>query len=379
MNPSPSSNAGVDQDDPMARDAMSPQQQRDLALLLLEQGQHEQRQRVNFNQALMAAAASTLPAVPINLSRTETRNAPVDASMQSGVPSTEFQREYLLELDRQRQRIVPQHQSQSIPSADFQRELLLDVERQRQQLQQSSQQQNLQMQLETSALLQQNLGRLLAAGLSQENISVSTGDPSGSARSTGIDSAELDRLLATESLLRSSRLQEAMNMLQNQGILLEDTFNRGSSNFSSANAAASCFFRPNDPILSQLLQSAVSSCASNTNGPITTGLQSIGHMGLLPGSITSIESPRGTASSAKRISDEQIFLSSKESKKQRATIKSGNASCFPLPARKHSRKISMKLGSFHALWNKLGDCALRQELFRRRLSRNFKSNRKAAH
>jgi hypothetical protein len=383
MNPSPAPSAGVDQDDPsLALEAVAAQQQRDLALLLLEQGQNEQWQRVTFNQALLAAAQqhSTLPAIPMNRSIAEPGSDAVDASIHSAVSSSELQREYMLDHERQHQRVLPQQHSQSISTADFQRELLLDVERQRQRVQflrqQSSQQQSMQLQLDSNALLQQNLGRLLAAGLSQENYNAGTS--SVPTRATGVDSTELDRLLATESLLRRSRLQDAVNMLQNQGILLEDTLNRGNSTFSSANASSTpCFPRQNGPFLSQLLQSAAGNCASISNRPMTTGVQDIGHMGLLPGSILSIGGPRDSTVSSKRNSDEKVF-SEKEAKKQKAEPKAGSASCFPLPSRKHSRRISMKLSSFHALWNKLGDCALRQELFRRRLSRNFKASSKTA-
>jgi hypothetical protein len=376
MNPSQAPNEGDDPDDPLARDALTAQQQRDLALLL-----QQQHQRATFHQALLAAAAqqrSTLPGVPMYRVMNDTAGGEtMDAvGRHSALPSAEF-RDYTLESERQNQRVLSQQQLHSFPTADFQRELFLDVERQRIQnlQQQSSQQQNLQRQLETSTLLQQNLGRLLAAGLSQESINAAS--PSVLARSRGVDNTELDRLLATESLLRRSRLQEAVNMLQNQGILLEDAINRDSSAFSNAPVSSTPWFpNPNDPILSQLLQSAASNCASVSNRPTATGSQNIGHLGLLPGSISSIEGPRDNANSAKRIPEEEKVLTEKEAKKQKATRKAGSASSFPLPSRKHSRKISMKLSSFHALWNKLGDCALRQELFRRRLSRNLKTSNK---
>lgn len=350
MNP-PNPNSGVDRDDPQASDmiGVAAQQRRDLqlAMLLLEQGQHDHRR--SLNEALLAHAAvqqiqSSLPAMlqSSNSSIGDPSCEIVDASIQSSTSSTELQRDYLLDLERQRQI-----------------------------MHRESQQQNLQMQLDTSALLQQNLGHLLAAGLIQENINA--GAPSVASISNGVGSTELDRLLAAESLLRRSRLQEAVHMLQNQGILLEDALNRGASDSSSVNAASTArVLLPNDPILPHFLQSSINSCTSIVNRPIDTGLRNFGHMGLLPATTSSIDGPRVDESSTKRKSEERKIVADKEAKKLKATGRRGNVACFPLPLRKHSRKFSMKLTSFHAIWNKLENCALRKEIFRRRLARNLK-------
>jgi hypothetical protein len=340
------------QHDPMdPSSAASQQHHHNLTMHWLEQQQLEHQNRHSLNQAIFAATQQ----------QQQQQNTSRPTRFQHLNPSfADDSRNTLLESGSTSNNSM----NSSISSAQLQHEYLLNAERQRQtmRLQQQSQQVHLQMQMENNSMLQQNLGRLFSEGRTNPDNSANSTN-SIAAAGTTVGDAELDQLMAAESLLRRGLLQETVQMLQMQGVSMVDAQNRRRNSIASLNEAAGAnFLAPNGPILPQLFQTSVTNSFPNGSQP--------SHSGILNGTFDG--NPRVSLLSAKRLSEEQEIRASKKPKNQNgATYMSKHAS-FPLPSRKQARRISIKFTSFQTSWDKLENTTFRKEIFRRRLYKSFK-------
>lgn len=244
------------------------------------------------------------------------------------------------------QSITNQQLSGILPlSSNYQHAYLHDAHRQRQQ--EATEQGN----TSNNTLLQHNLDQLLVSSRAQE-----------------VEGAELNRLLAAESLVmqRRTKMEEAVRMIQLQGLqgTMQDAIYRGDTM-----AGLSI---PTGPILP--LNFLTTNSAPQQNLRMLPAIFHHGHLGVLP---LSLQSPfrSGDSPHSKRKAEEQDTELGKESGKKRALPSAAN--CCPLPSRKQARIITIKLTSYRALWDELEESEMQEEIFRRRIFQGIKTRGKS--
>jgi hypothetical protein len=350
MDPASTNVSSTEQQSPSY--ALSLQQQQALALQWLEQQQQqqqqEQQQRHSLNQAILVAAAAQQQdqQQPQNVLLPNIGNA-----ISSIATSSTNHHQYLIEMELRRQIMLQQQRIMQSTHDD------LPVDN-------------------NKALLQERLRQLLSTNASNSLESNGAVPPGTSdSRISTAGTSEVDRIMAAETLLQRNRLQDAIRILQIQGVLQADnSLSRVvNSNHDSNAFATSALLLSNDPITPHNLgQPALTNTNTGIGQLLQPGISMLGQLeSKLPRMTSSIDDPfHVTANIAKRKADSAHSTSTKEtlSKKRKSEeTRAEKLSSFPLPSIKKARRLTMTFKSFQDVWDELETIPLQKEIFIRRL------------
>ena len=327
------------------------QQQQNLALQWLEQQQQQQQehqQRQSLNQAILVAAAAQQQDQPqlqpqnMLLNSIGSAISPLTTSSTTDVRNHQ---QYLLEIELRRQILLQQQR-------------LLQTNN------------NIPLQLDNSKSLLQDRLRQLFSTNQESTSSAVPATTSGS--SINVATSDVDRIMAAETLLQRNRLQEAIRMLQIQGVLQEDNaLRRTVNNNRDSNVfATSSLLLSNDPITPHTLGQATVTSSSMSQllqpGILTMGQMEtkVPHTNVAIGDAARSSSKRksdGTHSTTRTKEMMSKKLKSKETRNENLS------SSFPLPSMKKARRLTMTFKSFQDVWDELESIPLQKEIFIRRL------------
>ena len=183
-------------------------------------------------------------------------------------------------------------------------------------------------------------------------------------------------ITAADILLQRNRLQDAIRMLQIQGVLHADnsTSRVVNSNHDGNAFTTTARLISNDPITPHFIGQA-----AFTNGSLNQMLQlgniNLGQLESKFPRVTSMigdpfQSTPTNTSKRKSVSSAHSTCCTKEtlSKKFKSNESlTGKLSSFPLPSMKQARRVTMSFTSFQDVWDELETTPLQKEIFIRRL------------
>lgn len=253
---------------------------------------------------------------------------------------------------------------------------LLDQELQRHLIQQQHLQSRDNIQLgQNNSILQQRLSQMLLGGEMALQDSGVAGRNLSNLNNT--DNADLDRLMAAETLLQQSRLQEAVRMLQMQGAMQGESFNHGNIDLNNnlSGLGSSGLMIPNEPIIPHsFTHLSTSNSSPYVNHLLQSGLLNVGQVLPISSSFPSVaddfQSTQSTGFTKRKSDSSQSTSKETTTKKPKSkdTRQPAKSYSFPVPSSKRSRDFApLELKSLQQAWDELDKTPLQKEIFLRRL------------